>query len=101
MIFLPFPSVHLEQLAVTEEGITALVSVTAEAGNCPDCQSPSLRVHSRYQRTVKDLPASGLAVQLKVQVRRLFCDHPFCAQNLCASVPRGDAALCSEDAPSH
>lgn len=80
MIFLPFPSVRLEQLAVTEEGITALVSVTAEAGNCPDCQSPSSRVHSRYQRTVKDLPSSGLAVQLKVPVRRFFCDNPFCSR---------------------
>jgi transposase len=80
MIFLPFPSVHLEHLTVTEEGITALVSVSAESGSCPDCQSPSSRVHSRYQRTVKDLPASGLAVQLKLQVRRFFCDNPFCSR---------------------
>jgi transposase len=79
MIFLPFPSVHLEHLT-TEEGITALVSVTVESGSCPDCQSSSSRVHSRYQRTLKDLPSSGLAVQLKLHVRRFFCDNPFCSR---------------------
>jgi transposase len=80
MIFLPFPSLHLEQLTATAEGITAIVSLTAQNGSCPDCQHNSSRVHSRYQRTVKDLPASGLAVHLKLQVRRFFCDTPFCSR---------------------
>ncbi len=35
-------------------------------------------MHSRYQRALKDLPASGLSVHLKVQVRRFFCDNPSC-----------------------
>ena len=80
MIFLPFPSLHLEQFIVTQEGITALVRVTAESADCPDCQRSSSRVHSHYQRTLKDLPASGLSVHLKLQVRRFFCDNPFCAR---------------------
>ena len=80
MIFLPFSSLHLEQFIVTQEGITALVSVTAESANCPNCQRSSSRVHSHYQRTLKDLPASGLAVHLKLRVRRFFCDNPCCAR---------------------
>jgi transposase len=55
---------------MTEEGITLLASLTTESGNCPDCQTPSLRVHSHYQRRLQDLPSSGLSVQLKLQVRR-------------------------------
>src|SRR5258708_13892875 len=88
MIFLPFPFVHLEHLTVTDEGIIALVSVTAQTGSCPACQSTSSRVHRRYQRTLKDLPSSGLAVQLKVQVRRFFCDNPFCpGQTFAQGIP--------------
>jgi transposase len=78
MLFLPFPSLALEQLTATKESITVLVSLTTENGCCPDCQNCSSRVHSRYQRTLKDLPASGLPVQLRLHVRRFFCDTPSC-----------------------
>jgi transposase len=80
MIFLPSPFLHLEQLTRTEEGIRMLVSLTAESGNCPDCQNCSSRVHSCYQRTLKDLAASGLSVHLRLQVRRFFCDNPSCSR---------------------
>lgn len=78
MIFLPFSSLALEQFSATEEGVTVVVSLTPENGTCPDCQGCSSRVHSRYQRIIQDLPASGVAVQLKLQVRRFFCDNPSC-----------------------
>ncbi|MBO0796000.1 MAG: ISL3 family transposase, partial [Ktedonobacteraceae bacterium] len=80
MIFFPFSSLHLEELPITEAGITFLVSLTTASGSCPDCQTASSRVHSRYQRKLKDLPSSGLPVQLKLQVRRFFCDHPTCSR---------------------
>lgn len=86
MIFFPFPSLHIEQLTATEEGITALVSLTAANGSCPDCQRCSSRVHSCYQRTLMDLPASGLSVHLKLHVRRFFCDNPFCLRKTFAQV---------------
>ena len=78
MIFLPFSSLEIEQRIATKEGITVFVSLTTKNGNCPDCQSGSSRVHSRYQRTLKDLPASGLSVHVKLHVRRFFCDNPSC-----------------------
>ena len=71
---------EVEQLIATEEGVTVFVSLTTKNGSCPDCQSSSSRVHSCYQRTLKDLPSSGLSVQLKLQVRRFFCDNPFCSR---------------------
>lgn len=80
MIFLPSPSLRLEQFTVTEEGIRLLVSLITESGSCPDCQNYSERVHSRYERTLKDLPASGLSVHLKLNVRRFFCDNPACSR---------------------
>jgi transposase len=90
MIFLPFPSLDIEQLTATQEGIVAIVSLTAQSGSCPDCQHSSSRVHSRYQRPLMDLPASGLSVHLKLQVRRFFCDNPFCTRKTFAQVvPEG------------
>jgi transposase len=87
MTFFPFSSLHLEQLPVTEERITFLVRLTTESGRCPDCQVASSRVHSRYQRTLEDLPSSGLPVQVRLQVRRFFCDNPSCLRKTFAEAP--------------
>jgi transposase len=46
--------------------------------SCPTCQQPSLRVHSRYCRTARDLPVSEHAIRLLLHVRRFFCDNPAC-----------------------
>jgi transposase len=45
---------------------------------CPTCGQHSRRVHSRYQRTLTDLPCSGLCVQIQLQVRRFFCEAATC-----------------------
>jgi transposase len=50
----------------------------AAQGDCPDCGSGVHRVHSRYARTLADLPLSGRAVQLKLLVRRFRCDRALC-----------------------
>jgi transposase len=49
---------------------------------CPACGQPSRRVHSRYQRTLADLPWHGLRVRLALSVRRFFCDAPACPQRI-------------------
>ena len=45
---------------------------------CPTCQYRATRVHSRYLRTPRDLPISSQRVQLRLVVRRFFCDDPNC-----------------------
>ena len=42
------------------------------------------RVHSRYKRTLRDLPASGRPVHLMVQVRRFFCQESACVRKIFA-----------------
>lgn len=42
---------------------------------CPDCDAVSARVHSRYERTPRDLPWSQWQAQLVVHARRFFCDN--------------------------
>jgi transposase len=48
--------------------------------SCPTCQQPSLRVHSRYCRTPRDLPVSEHIVRLVLHVRRFFCDNEACTR---------------------
>jgi transposase len=40
---------------------------------CPECHTPSRRVHSRYLRKLADLPWQGIPVVLQLQSRRFFC----------------------------
>ncbi len=47
---------------------------------CPACAQVSQRLHSRYQRTLADLPWQGRPVVLQVQARRFRCLNPSCAR---------------------
>src|SRR2546421_603137 len=59
-------------------GVTIALASSRPAVACPACGSPSQRVHSRYRRTLADLPWQGLAVQLDLEVRRFFCAVASC-----------------------
>src|SRR5258708_2023929 len=47
---------------------------------CPRCGTRSARVHSRYTRTLADLPCCGVPIALTLVVRRFFCDAAACPQ---------------------
>ena len=53
---------------VSFDGKTTIIEATAITvfGQCPDCGSPSARVHSRYQRHLADLPLSGRVVRISL-----------------------------------
>ena len=42
------------------------------------CGFQSGRVHSRYQRTLADLPWNQVAVRMHLRSRKFFCDNPTC-----------------------
>ena len=55
---------------------------------CPFCGRRTERVHSRYQRTVTDLPWCGIAVEIRIHARRFFCDEPSCERRIfCERLP--------------
>lgn len=60
---------------------------------CPVCGTPSQRAHSRYQRTLADLPWQGLAVTLRLETRRFFCEVAACPRRIFAEQFPGLAAL--------
>ena len=69
--------------------ILELAPIAIEAV-CPACGQLSNRVHSRYYRILRDLPCMGIPVNLKLHVRRFFCDMPTCPKR--TFVERTDAA---------
>src|SRR5438477_3624299 len=64
---------QLHHVFEEEQLITFVLITNSTQAVCPDCRRPSTRVHSRYTRTLADLPWAGRALRLKVQVRRFFC----------------------------
>ena len=49
---------------------------------CPDCGNDATLVHSRYSRTLADLPLRDVAVQVRLKVRRFRCEQPLCQRKL-------------------
>jgi transposase len=76
------PSLQVEQLEVTSEGLLIRASSTQPANVCPVCGSATTRVHSRYERTLQDLPWGNLRVRLRVCVRRFFCLNTACGRRI-------------------
>src|SRR5919199_40330 len=80
---LPDPAeLRLDHLVSDPKAITVVVETARETVPCPDCQHPSRRVHSRYTRTLADLPWSGVAVRLRLHTRRFFCSSLACARRI-------------------
>ncbi|MCA1731768.1 MAG: ISL3 family transposase [Actinobacteria bacterium] len=52
----------------------------------------SPRVHSRYTRTLTDLPWQGIPVNVRLRVRRFFCDEKVCKRTIFADRLPGVAA---------
>src|SRR5713101_3144905 len=80
---LPDPTcLHLQLLDASETAITAVVTAISAEAECPLCHRCSARIHSRYVRTVADLPWMGCAVHLELHVRRFFCPTPECERQI-------------------
>lgn len=72
------PGFSIEQIIIAHGVITVLAHSQTTSGHCPECAHLSSHIHSRYQRTLADLPWSGRTVRLVVQVRRFFCQQLTC-----------------------
>lgn len=72
----------LENLTVKDTQIVLVVKTIHTIAPCPKCQQPSSRIHSRYQRTVADLPCLGVSVQLQLLTRRFFCINKTCVRRI-------------------
>src|SRR5215831_7755461 len=79
---------RLQGITTSEKTLTLIVTTIQPRARCPRCHQASTRVHSRYVRTVADLPWLGVAVRLELHTRRFFCRQPTCPQQIfCERLP--------------
>ena len=83
---------RLDLLRVDGSTITVIMATTATSSACPLCGESSLRIHSRYVRTLADLPWHGVAVSVQLTVRRFFCEAADCRRRIFAERLPGVAA---------
>ena len=72
----------VENAVVDGDRLMIAVRSILLTARCPSCDAICDRVHSRYRRTLADLPAAGRRIALILRVRRFFCDDPACRQRI-------------------
>jgi transposase len=77
-------TLHLEAWHVDDAAmqITLLVSSTQAIVPCPLCDMPTYHIHSRYARTLADLPWANYRVRLYLLVRKFFCRNAACSRRI-------------------
>jgi transposase len=78
------PSFPLRLEQAEQQGLLLTLTVvsTQEARACPVCGNSSTNVHSRYERTLADLPVQGLRLLFRLGVRRFYCRVRECARQV-------------------
>lgn len=72
----------LDEVQLSADGITVLVASMLPNSRCPQRSQLSGRVHSRFERTLADLPWQGISVRICWHSRKFFCDNPLCCQRI-------------------
>lgn len=63
----------IESIGTSDGLITVVARSSSRSSSCPRCAAVSGSVHSRYVRTLADLPSQGAAVSLQLRTRRFRC----------------------------
>ena len=80
---LPDPScLTLEDMSRQGGVIVMTVSATSVGCACPRCGVHSSRIHSRYYRTLRDLPCHGAVVRICLRTHRFYCRAPDCPRRI-------------------
>jgi len=74
----------LQDVAMNAEMVSLSVESTCPSACCPVCGQRTARLHSRYLRTLADLPWGGRPVRLSLRVRRFRCSRSECPRRIFA-----------------
>lgn len=69
-------------LDTTTQQVTVYLASTQTSALCPLCHSPSHRIHSHYERTLKDLPVVQFSLMIVLTVSKFFCLNDACPQRI-------------------
>ncbi|MCC2696046.1 ISL3 family transposase [Nodularia sp. LEGE 04288] len=62
--------------------INLIVSAISRVVNCPVCNQPTHKIHSRYERFLADLPWADYSITLQLRVRKFFCINTLCKRRI-------------------
>ncbi|MCW5318847.1 ISL3 family transposase [Nostoc sp. KVJ3] len=62
--------------------INLIVSAISRLVNCPVCNQPTHKIHSRYERLLADLPWADYSITLQLRVRKFFCINRLCKRRI-------------------
>jgi transposase len=71
-----------DEIDTENHHLTVNVSSTQTLVQCPLCANPTTRIHSRYERTLLDLPCANYSLTLVMQVCKFFCDNSDCIRRV-------------------
>ncbi len=86
------PGFQVKQILCTQVKVTLVAHSILTSASCSRCGQLATRVHSRHTRRLRDLPSSGKAVELVLQMRRFFCDNKACLRRTFVEQVPGVAA---------
>jgi transposase len=79
---------HIESVTREDSHLSILATARYRTSRCPLCSRRSNRIHSRYQRTIRDLPCFGTPVVLHLRLRRFVCRNHRCRRHIfCERLP--------------
>ena len=70
---------EVQAVFASSTDLTIRIACTSQTACCPSCQSVSERIHSRYGRTLADLPCAGRRVVLRLSIRKFVCGTATCS----------------------
>ena len=82
----------IERVETEADKLLILARSITKTAACPTCGSQSDHIHSRYQRSLTDLPSQGRAVEIRLSSRRFRCTMTECPQRTFAERLAASAA---------
>jgi transposase len=79
---LPPAAVRLESIAIDDNLVSLTIRSVESGATCPVGETTTTRVHSRYQRTLRDRPWGPFPVCLVLKVRRFRCARGTCSRRV-------------------
>lgn len=77
-VLFPEIDVRLDRVVFTAEALVVSAVACGPAPQCPECRARGRRVHSSYERGLAERPLTGQTLQVRLRVRRFFCDRSSC-----------------------
>src|SRR5690242_6380076 len=75
-------TIRIDHIEIVDDVLEVTAASLQIRSSCPICNHESKHIHSRYQRTLMDVPCSLRRVRLYLEVRKFFCRTPTCPRKI-------------------